>query len=217
MVPKAKIPAVLAGQPPPKQGAVLAMANVQSAFGFRHIGFLSGAGPDYQLATRSIQSSNATKIFYGDPIIKSGAYIVQCSTANNTTVLEGIFQGCMYTPSGGIPTWSPFWPGAAAVDATAYIINAPNAIFLAAALNTAISTAAIGEGISFSLGTGSTVGGGFSGATIDQSTLSTSSAAPFQIISLYPGVGNGSDSTTAYNWAVVTFNNQRFKNNTTVA
>ncbi len=195
------------------------MANVLATFGFRHIGYLSGGGPDYQLATRAIQSTNATKIFFGDPVIKNAtsAYIVQCATATNTTVLEGIFQGCVYTPTGGIPTWSPFWPGAAAVDATAYIVNAPNAMFLAAALNTAISSAAIGEGITFNLGTGSTVGGGFSGATLDQSTLTTNSNAPFQIVSLYPGVGNGSDPTTAYNWVVVTFNNQRFKNNTTVA
>jgi hypothetical protein len=193
------------------------MANVQSAFGFRQIGYLSGGGPDYQLATRSIQSSNTTKIYRGDPVIKSGAYIIQCSTANNTTVLEGIFDGCLYTPTGGSPTYSPYWPGAAAVDATAYIINAPNAMFLAAALNTAISSANIGNGITFSLGTGSTVGGGFSGATIDQSTLSTSAAMPFQIVSLYPGIGNGSDPTTSYNWAVVTFNNQRFRNTTSVA
>jgi len=34
---------------------------------------------------------------------------------------------------------------------------------------------------------------------------------PFQIVQLYQGIGNGSDPTTAYNWAVVTFNNQRFR------
>lgn len=195
------------------------MANTQSAFGFRHIGFLSGAGPDYQLATRAIQSTNATKIYFGDPVIKqaNSAYILQCSTATNTTVIEGIFQGCVYTPAGGTATWSPYWPGAAAADATAYIINAPNALFLAAALNTAVSSANVGNGITFNLGTGSTVGGGFSGATVDQSTLSTSAASPFQVYSLYQGVGNGSDPTTAYNWVVVTFANQRFKNNTGVA
>jgi len=195
------------------------MANVQSAFGFRHIGYLSGGGPDYQLATRAIQSTNTTKIYFGDPVIKgaNSAYILQAATATNTTVLEGIFQGCTYTPAGGTTTWSPFWPGAAAADATAYVINAPNALFLAAALNTAISSAAIGEGITFNLGTGSTTGGGFSGATVDQSTLTTNSNAAFQIVSLYPGIGNGSDPTTAYNWVVVAFNNQRFKNNTTVA
>ncbi len=193
------------------------MANVQSAFGFRPIGYLSGGAPDYQLATRAIQSTYATKIFFGDPVLKSGAYIVQAATATNTTIIEGIFQGCTYVPAGGVQTWLPYWPGAAAVDATAYIINAPNAMFLAAALNTAISSANIGEGILFNLGTGSTVGGGFSGATIDQSTLTTNNNAGFQIVSLYNGVGNGSDPTTPYNWVVVAFNNQRYKNNTTIA
>lgn len=187
------------------------MANVASAFGFKHIGFLSGAGPDYQLATRLIQSTNTTKIFFGDPVQKNPttAYIIQ---ANSTTqTLEGIFAGCVYTPSGGIPTWSPFWPGAAAVDATAYIINAPNALFLAAALNTAITPANIGQNIGFSIGTGSTVGGGFSGATLDQGTLATTNTLPFQIYSMYNGVGNGSDTTTPFNWVVCTFANERFK------
>lgn len=195
------------------------MANTQSAFGFRHIGFLSGAGPDYQQQSRLLQSTNSTKIFAGDPVVKLGAtgYIVQAS--NNTTVLEGIFVGCMFTPTGGlgIPQWSPYWPGAASADATAYVINAPNALFLAAALNTAIITANIGANIGYSIGTGSTSGGGFSGATLDQSTINTTNTLPFQIVSLYQGVGNGSDPATAYNWAVVTFNNQRFKQLTGVA
>ena len=196
------------------------MANVQSAFGFRQIGYLSGGAPDYQLATRAIQSTNTTKIYWGDPVIKSGAYIVQ-DTSTSTTILEGIFQGCVYTPSGGTATWSPYWPGAAAVDATAYIINAPNALFLAAALNTAISSSAVGNNISFNIGTGSTVGGGFSGATVDQSTITTNVASaaffPFQIVGLYNGIGNGSDPTTPFNWVILTFNNQRFRTTTPVA
>lgn len=195
------------------------MANTQSAFGFKHVGFLSGGAPDYQQQTRLIQSTNTTKIYFGDPVVKSGAtnYIIQA--ANNTTTLEGIFVGCQYTPSGGlgIPQWSPYWPGAAAADATAYLINAPNAQLLAAALSTAIVTANIGANIGFSIGTGSTVGGGFSGATLDQSTLGTTNTLPFQIVSLYPGVGNGSDPSTSYNWAVVVFNNQRFKQLTGVS
>jgi len=193
------------------------MANVQSAFGFRHVGFLSGAGPDYQLATRPLQSSNTNKIFFGDPVVKSGVYIIQATTANNTATLEGIFQGCTYIPTGGgAPIWSPYWPGGSSVDATAYIINAPNALFLVAALNTAISSTSIGNGILFNTGTGSTAGGAFSGATVDQSTLTNNNDAPFQIYSLYPGVGNGSDPTTPYNWIQVVFNNQRFRNSTGV-
>jgi hypothetical protein len=191
------------------------MANLQSAFGFRHIGYLPGGAPDYQQLTRQIQSSNATKIFNGDPVIKSTSFMAQAS--NNTTTIEGIFVGCNYVPTGGLLTLqpSPFWPGSAASDGTGYVINAPNALFLAAALNTAIVTADIGKMVGFSIGTGSTVGGGFSGATVDQSTLSTNVTAsltlPFQVFSLYQGIGNGADATTPFNWVVLTLNNQRFR------
>lgn len=200
------------------------MANQQTAFGFRHVGFLSGFAPDYQQATRLISSANTTKIFCGDPVVKTGASAYIAQGANNTTVLEGIFAGCMMIPpTGGAPVWSPFYPGAAAQDVTAYILNAPGAIFLAAALNTAIVTANVGANIGFSIGTGSTTGGGFSGATLDQATISTTNTLPFQIVGVYGGygnfggVGNGSDPTTPYNWAFVTFNNQRFKQLTGVA
>jgi hypothetical protein len=200
------------------------MANVQSAFGFRHVGFLPGYAPDYQQLTRQIQSSNATKIFNGDPVVKSAAsnYIIQGSSAT-TNILEGIFVGCNYVPTGGQLTLqpSPFWVGSAASDATAYLINAPGSLFLAATLNTAIVTANIGNNVNFVIGTGSTSGGGFSGATLDQSTITTNvgsaAAFPFQIVDLYKGVGNGTDPTTPYNWVIVTFNNQRFRTLTPVA
>ena len=63
-----------------------------------------------------------------------------------------------------------------------------------------------------------TVGAGLAIATIDQSTATSSGTTvqllPFRITGLYPGVGNGSDPTTAYNWAVVGFNFQLFRSNT---
>lgn len=189
------------------------MANTQSAFGFKHIGFLSGGAPDYQQNSGVILSTNTTKIFFGDPVVMDPTTGFIQQAAATTTQIVGVFAGCMFTPSGGlgIPQWSPFWPGAASANATAYFIDAPNAIFLAAALNTAIVTANIGENITVNIGTGSTVGGGFSGATLDQAGLTTATTAPFKIIGLYQGVGNGSDPLTAYNWVQVTFNNQRFK------
>ncbi len=192
------------------------MANTQAAFGLKHIGYLPGYAPDYQQLTRQIQSSNSTKIFNGDPVTKSGAYIIQ-GTSANTAVLEGIFVGCNYVPTGGQLTLqpSPFWVGSAASDATGYLINSPGALFLAATLNTAITTTNIGNTVNYVIGTGSTAGGGFSGATLDQSTITTviGSAAllPFQIVGLYNGVGNGSDPSTPFNWVIVTFNNQRFR------
>jgi len=193
------------------------MANTQSAYGFRHIGFTSGGSPDYQLATALISSANTTKIYRGDPVVKiaSSAYIGQ--GADVTTTLVGIFDGCVYIPvGGGTPIWSPFWPGTAASDATAYVINAPNALFLAATLLTSIVASNIGENVGYAIGTGSTVGGGFSGATIDQSTLATTLTLPFQVYSLFQGIGNGADTTTNYDWAVVTFQNQRLRTQTGV-
>jgi hypothetical protein len=193
--------------------------NTATAFGFKHIGFLPGSSPDYQLSTRLIASTNTTAIFFGDPVAKvaSTQYIAQQSVT--TATVDGIFQGCMLIPStGGAPTWSPFYPGAAGADVTAYVLEAPKALFMAAAFSTNISSTSIGNGISFHTGTGSTVGGGFSGYTLDQATITTATTAPFQVVGLYGapgnsnfgGVGNGSDSTSAFNWVVVTFNNQRF-------
>jgi hypothetical protein len=186
------------------------MANTQSAFGFQHFGYLPGSAVDYQLSTRLIQSSNTTKIFFGDPVVKGGAtaYIVQASST--TAPLDGIFQGCTYIPStGGPPVWSAFWPGASAVDATAYVMKAPGALFRVAANNTAITTTNIGSNVIFATGTGVTTGGGFSGFTV--STVTTDATAPFEIVSLYPGIGNGSDPTTPFNWVIVTFNNQTYR------
>lgn len=193
------------------------MANTQATFGFRHIGYLSGGSPDYQLATGIILSTNTTKIFRGDPVIVDPSTgKIKVAAAGESQALAGIFDGCMYTPTGGTPQWSPYWPGAASVDATAYIINAPNAVFLAAALNTSIVTANVGENVDFALGTGNTTTG-FSGATVDQSTLNTTNTLPFRVIAPcttsgnYGIVGNGSDPSTAYGWCVVAFNNTNFK------
>ncbi len=199
------------------------MANTQATFGFRHIGYLGGGSPDFQLSTGVIASGNTTKIFRGDPVVRTPATgkIAQASTTTET--LAGVFDGCLYTPVGGTPVWSPFWPGAgASVDATAYIIDAPNAVFLAAALNTSITLSNVGENVAFAIGTGNTTTG-FSAATVDQSTLNTTLTLPFRVIAPvttsgnYGVVGNGSDPTTPFGWCVVTFNNENFKTQTGLA
>lgn len=191
------------------------MANTQSQFGFQHVGFVSGYAPDYQLATRQIQSSFATKIYFGDPVVKSAAspYISPGLGTGNLTAIEGIFYGCTYVPSGGgAPVWSPWFPGSVQTDATAYVMNAPGALFKVAALLTAIPATAVGQNIGWSTGAGGTTfGQGLSSFTVDQATLTTGPTAPFQVYSLLNTIGNGSDTTSNYNWVIVTFNNQRFR------
>ena len=191
------------------------MANTQAQFGFQHFGYLPGAAPDYAQSTPfQIQSSYSTKIWFGDPVVRLTASKYLATAVNTGTAIVGVFVGCVFTPSSGlaIPQWSPWWPGAAAADATAYVIDAPNALFRVAALLTAIPATAIGNNIGWSTGAGGTaVGQGFSTYTVDQASLATTSTLPFQIYSLYPGIGNGSDTTTSYNWVIVGFNAQRFR------
>lgn len=192
------------------------MANTQQQFGFQHIGYLPGYAPDYAPTRRMIQSSYATKIFFGDPVVKSASspYIQVASGTGNLTAVAGIFAGCYQIPAGqSAPIFTPWFPGSVQADATALIIDAPGAIFKVAALLTAVPASAVGQNIGWSTGAGGTTfGGGFSTFTVDQSTLTTGSTAPFTIIDTWAaragGVGNGADNTTNYNWVVVTFNNQ---------
>lgn len=191
------------------------MANTQAQFGFAHFGYAPGGAPDYQLSKYQIQSTYATAIFFGDCVIKSaslGPYI-QPSTSSTATAIIGIFQGCTYTPKGGVPGWLPWYPAAAAgADSTAYVIDAPNALFKVAALLTAVPATAIGNNITYTTGAGgTTLGGGFSTFTVDQSTIASTNTLSFKIVSLYPGVGNGSDPTTNYNWIIVRMNNTLFQ------
>lgn len=191
------------------------MANTQQQFGFQHVGYLPGSGPDMALTRLSIQSSFATKIWFGDPVVKSASsqYIIPATGTGNLTAVIGIFQGCWYVPSGGgAPVYSNFWPASQQTDATAMVMAAPNAIFKAAALLTAIPATAIGQNIGFSTGAGGTsFGAGLSTFTLDQGTLTTGPTAPFLIVDLVQGVGNGTDPTTSFNQVIVTFNNARFR------
>ncbi len=193
------------------------MANTQSQFGFQQFGYLPGGAPDYAMSTPyQLQSTFSTKIWFGDPVIKAATskYLAPATGTGNLTAIAGVFAGCVFTPTSGlqVPTWSPWWPGASQVDATAYVIDAPNALFRVATLLTAMPATAIGQNVGFSTGAGGTsFGQGFSTYTVDTATLTTGATAPFHVYSLYPGVGNGSDNTSNFNWCIVTFNNQRFR------
>ncbi len=192
------------------------MANTQAQFGFKHIGYLGGGAPDFAPGRPySIQSTFSTKIWFGDPVVKSASsqYIQPASGTGNLTAIAGIFNGCFYVPSGGgAPVYSPWWPASQQTDATALVIDAPNAKFLVASLLTSVPATAFGQNIGFSTGAGGTTFGmGLSTFTVDQSTLTTGSTAPFQVVGLYQGIGNGSDPTTNFNWIEVTFNQQRFR------
>jgi hypothetical protein len=196
------------------------MANTLAPFGFKHLGYLGGGHPDFQLTERAIASNYATSLFFGDPVINSAAHPYISIAASTGTALAGIFQGCWYIPTGGgPPQYSPWWPASGGkVDATAFVIDAPNATFLAQSYSAPIGSTLIQQNIGFTTtgATATTAGGGISSYMLSDAT-STSGFYPFRVVALYNGVGNGSDPTTNYNWAVVTFNYEQYRTGTATA
>lgn len=193
------------------------MSNTQATFGFQHIGYLPGYAPDMAPTRRMIQSTYATALFFGDPVIKSAAspYIAAAITTGTVTALAGIFQGCFYVPKGqsGAPVYSQWFPGQTQTDATALVIDSPGAIFRVAAANTAVPATAVGNNISWSTGAGGTTfGAGYSSYSVNFDSIGTSSSLQFTIVDMWSNrvgsTGNGVDNANPFNWVVVGFNNE---------
>jgi hypothetical protein len=153
-----------------------------------------GAAPNYQLSRRWISPSNPTPIFQGDPIVQLSTGFIAQATPGATQV-GGIFLGCEWMSIGQRKmTGRNMWPGTDAVaglNVQARIIDDPLTVFRAQA------------------------NGQLTLAMIDVVTTPPAATAtfPFRIIDLItdPPGANGTDQTSPYSMALVTFNNQDFK------
>ena len=165
---------------------------------------------------------NATAIYYGDPVTRAsttdGTLIRGVGSAGGSTItLAGIFQGCKYLSTAQKrTTWSNYWPGSdvastAQSSIEAYVINDPNAQFIAQSDATGVTQANAGSNVDYNIGTG-TAANGLSGAFVIN-TPAVAAAYPFRFISLVlsppgaPGTASG-----AYNLGVFAFNNVETKN-----
>lgn len=190
------------------------MANVFAPFGFSPEGTVGGSTPNFKLSKRLIASGNQTAIYKGDAVMPvtgtSTGYITQYSSG--TVAVCGVFMGCKYlSTSQGKQVWSPYWPGSDATgDVTAYVIDDPQAQFLVQATTGPITLANVNQNITVTAGTGSTLTG-LSGMSVTGPT--TTSTYPFTIVGLLqdPPGENGTDIATAYNYVIVTFNNEVFR------
>lgn len=207
------------------------MANTNTPFGFRQYSGL-GSVPTYEQVTVGSGgisggiAFNAGAIYYGDPVVRAGSgsnTLVQAagSATTATVTLAGIFQGCKYLSTSQKRTvWSNYWPGSDVTSANAgtieaYIINDPNAQFLAQSDSTGLAAADIGSNIDFTIGTGTT-SNGLSGAFLTHGGA-VSSAYPWRFVSLVwapPGANGVSLVGTAagFNYGIVAFNNVETKN-----
>lgn len=191
------------------------MANTTGYMGFKHIGFLPGYAPDYQLQAKTVGVGNATAIYRGDPVTFSSGLIIAADAANSAKV-DGIFDGCTFVDASGNTKWQPYCP--AAQTATAYIIAAPGAMFLGQSNNTALTQANVNSNIGYVAAAGQTTGGGFSGYLLDASKIGTTATYPFRIVSLFSAIapaGTNGAEASSYNMAVLTFNNMDFRSGQT--
>lgn len=192
------------------------MANTNAPYGFRQYQG-TGSAPTYEQVTALIASADTTKVFFGDPVVPlNTGYIAQASS--NSVQIAGIFVGCKYlSVSQKRTVWSNYWPGADNNgDVEAYIVNDPNAKFVAQTDATGAAQSDINANVGFAIGTGNTATG-ISGAYIDISTANTTSTLPFRIVSLVTQPpGSAGTAAGAYNWVVVAFNNVSTKQLTSV-
>ena len=114
------------------------MANKDAAFGLRPAKHVSGSpfngGQSRYRITTSAQAYT-TKIYMGDIVTQNTAgtvtRIARADGGSATSdIIVGVFNGCFYTdPTTSKPSWSNYWPGNAATDSVAFIIDDPYVIY----------------------------------------------------------------------------------------
>jgi hypothetical protein len=186
------------------------MPNTAAYNGFQQYSG-NGSAPTYeQVAVKIVY--NASAIYYGDPVNPDGnGYVVVgvTSSGSGNTQIAGIFVGCKYLSTSQKRTvWSNYWPGsdvASNQTVEGYIINDPNARFIAQFGNVSVDQAYVNANVGFNIGSGNAASG-LSGAYL--ATVGTDSSLPFRVVDLVttPPGQNGSDAG-AYQKAIVAFNN----------
>jgi len=199
------------------------MANTNAPFGLRYLGLNgSSAAPTMGQVTlkNGILYSDTTKIYSGDFVkMQSTGYLTQWTNGTAVSQLWGVFIGCRYySVSQNNILYSPYWVGGDAASGTVdaqFIpgILSPPGLYVIQTDATGITQADIGATADIVVGTGSTVGGCFSGSYLDTGGLNGAATQPLRIEALwadYMGgqIGPGT-AAGAYNWAVVSLNVQQ--------
>jgi hypothetical protein len=198
------------------------MANTNSPFGFRHYKG-NGSAPTYEQVEFPI-TYTAGAIFFGDPVTAQADGSIAASVSSGATPtalgIAGVFQGCKYLSVAQKRTvWGNYWPGSDAVAGSVrgYVVNDPNAQFVAQADATGAALVDVNATIGFVIGAGNTASG-ISGAYLDIANINVANN-PFKIVAIIndPPTAPGTLSNgQPYDWAVVAFNNVNTRNFTGV-
>ena len=195
------------------------MANIDAAFGLRPYERLgsnyNNQGVNaYPLNFDGASSGTTSKIWTGSPVkpLASGLIDIVGAVGGGTVPLLGVFMGCNYIATDGTPTWSPYWPGYAAIKpstkATAFVADNPDALFVINA-NAALPDNDLFINCDFATATTGTDTSGYSLAELDPSTRNTTASLNLKIVGFddEASVAEGAvDKTAAGRLAVVKLN-----------
>ena len=189
------------------------MANVAEKFGLRPYRKLDGTPLVGAQNRYSIASGHTTAIFQGDLVIPLTAGTIDRHTANNSTAVLGVFNGCFYTdPTTQKPTFRNSYPGSiVASDITAFVVDDPDAVFLMNADDT-FAQADLFRNYSVDTGSGNTTTG-ISEVQLDVSVSGTNASFIIQAIDISQDPDN-SDTGSANANILVRINKHFYRNGT---
>ena len=189
------------------------MANVAEKFGLRPYRKLDGTPLVGAQNRYSIASNHTTAIFQGDLVIPLTAGTIDRHTANNSTAVLGVFNGCFYTdPTTQKPTFRNSYPGSiAASDITAFVVDDPDAVFLMDA-DATFAQADLFQNYSVTTGTGNTTTG-ISEVQLDVSVSGTNASFIIQAIDISQDPDN-SDTGSANANILVRINKHFYRSGT---
>ena len=189
------------------------MANVVEKFGLRPYRKLDGTPLVGAQNRYSIASGHTTAIFQGDLVIPLTAGTIDRHTANNSTAVIGVFNGCFYTdPTTQKPTFRNSYPGGiAASDITAFVVDDPDAVFLMDADDT-FAQADLFRNYSVTTGSGNTTTG-ISEVQLDVSVSGTNASFIIQAIDISQDPDN-SDTGSANANILVRINKHFYRSGT---
>ena len=177
------------------------MATTAAPFGFQPVAHLSGTPRPIRMPF-GITSGLGSNIFKYQPIKLSSGLIVPVTATSDK--IFGVFAGVEFTPTGGRPTVSPYWPSGqtylSTEDMNVYFWPAwdPNTRFSCQA-TAAVAQASMGKEFNISAATAGSTATGLSAAAVDATPVSTSSQGQFFLAEFGTGVQDqygGNDTYT---------------------
>ena len=190
------------------------MTNPTGSYGFRDIGLIEGADPNFGVITRPIQASST--IYSGDPGFQTGGYWAPAVTTGGSGAgISGVFESFEWpSVAAQRQVYQRYWLGlttdvAAGGTAMAKIKVSPQTVFQARVSGTAnnpITQAMVGNLVNYTPNNNLPVtGANLSPYTIDANTeTGSSSTLPFKIHAIVQAPE--SDPTSSGNEVQVIFN-----------